>query len=218
MSKQLITPPTPMLIEDLGMIFPDKSSKRKVRFGLFRCHCGNEFKAMKSNVINGGTKGCGCLKYKRTHGLYKHPLHMIWEAMIQRTRNKNNKHFVDYGGRGIKVCEEWKDFKNFYDDMIDGYEKGLSIDRIDNDKGYEKSNCRWATMKVQQRNKRIIMSTNTSGYRGVSFHQRNSKWMARIVIDGKNIYLGSFTTAIEAAKAYNNYVLSNNLEHTINIL
>jgi hypothetical protein len=76
--------------------------------------------------------------------------------MKQRCFNPNHKNFKDYGGRGINICEEWsKDVQTFYNwSVANGYKEGLTIDRIDNDKGYSPDNCRWVTMKVQRKNQR----------------------------------------------------------------
>jgi hypothetical protein len=214
MLKQSNTPP--IFIRDVGREYPTEISKSRRIYSIYLCFCGNEFKVMKSNVTRGLIKSCGCLKNKGTHGLSKHPIHTVWEGIIQRTRNKNSTAYSYYGGRGINICEEWRDFKNFYDDMIDGYEKGLSIDRIDNDKGYEKSNCRWATKSIQSSNTRLLRANNKTGYRGVSWSSARNKWVSQIGVNGKTINLGRYISPIDAAKAYDNYVLDNNLEYTIN--
>jgi hypothetical protein len=220
MLKQSITPPAPIFIKDLGMRFPTEISKHKVRYSLYKCHCSNEFIAQTFHIKNGNTKSCGCLRKEllTKHGMRNHKLYGVIYGMIKRCTNPNNKDFPLYGGRGIKVCEEWtNDRVSFFNwALANGYEAGLTIDRIDNNRGYEPSNCRWVTMKVQNRNKRVIQSNNNSGYRGVYWYRKNNKWRANISIDGKHIHLGSFDTAIDAAKAYDKYVISHNLEHTIN--
>lgn len=88
-----------------------------------------------------------------SHGRQPTPTYRSWYAMIQRTRNPNVRHYDNYGGRGITVCEEWKDFRNFLADMGERPD-GMTMDRIDVDGNYEKSNCRWADLKTQARNKR----------------------------------------------------------------
>jgi hypothetical protein len=142
-------------------------------------------------------------------------LYNIWGEIKRRTLNPKNKHYLDYGGRGITICDEWKnDVKSFYDwAMSNGYEenKGLSIDRIDNDGNYCPENCRWTTRIIQARNQRIGKN-NTSGYRGVSCKKSLNKYTAQITINNKKIHLGSFPTAEEGAIAYNNYIIENNLE------
>jgi hypothetical protein len=136
--------------------------------------------------------------------------------MMNRTNNIKNKRFSSYGGRGIKVCERWINVASFIDDMYPYYYIGLSLDRIDNDGDYEPENCRWTSNEIQNRNRRVIMSNNTSGYRGVTLDKISNKWSASIGVNKKVIRIGRFDTAISAAIAYDNYVISHNLEHTIN--
>jgi hypothetical protein len=134
--------------------------------------------------------------------------------MKGRTLNPKNKDYIDYGGRGITLCDEWLDVQNFYDwAMSNGYEedKGLSIDRIDNDGNYCPENCRWTTPTIQSRNQRIYKN-NTSGYRGVSYRKDIKKYQVEIKVNKKRVKLGSFPTPVEGAIAYNNYITENNLE------
>ena len=214
--------PKPILIEDLGMMFITESSKYKVRYGIYKCgFCGNEFKANTQHILRGKTKSCGCYKKRRaietnkTHGLWYTRLYKIWASMKDRVFNIKHKAYQDYGGRGITICEEWKnDVKSFYDWAItNGYEedKGLSIDRIDNDGNYYPENCRWTTQTIQTRNQRISKN-NKSGFKGVRYHKGNNKYTAQICVNNKNKKLGYFKTAVEGAIAYNNYIIENNLE------
>ena len=115
---------------------------------------------MLGNYLRSGiTKSCGCLlhEHNKTHGLSNTDLYRIYCGMKSRCYNKNNKKYKNYGGRGIKICDEWvNDFSTFYKWAIsNGYEKGLSIDRIDVDGNYEPSNCRWANNDIQSHNKRL---------------------------------------------------------------
>lgn len=128
------------------------------------CDCGKT-KTVRSGALKSGhTKSCGCFrsemvsKSRTTHGLINdnYKLYKVWIGIKQRCFNPKNKSFIDYGGRGIKICEEWKlSFESFHNWSIsNGYSEGLSIDRVDNDGNYELSNCRWTTKKFQSRNRR----------------------------------------------------------------
>lgn len=211
------TPPPLLLIEDIGMMFPTESSKRKSRYGIYLCHCGKHFESITVTVKNGNTKSCGCYNKRRTtHMLSKHRLYQTWFNMVGRTSNPDHISFKYYGHVGVTVCDRWLNVENFIEDMYPSFIEGLTLDRIDNNKGYFPDNCRWASQSIQSRNTKKIRSNNTSGYRGVSFYKANSKWISSLGIDGKDKHIGYFKTAIEAAKAYDKYVIDNNLEHTIN--
>jgi hypothetical protein len=214
--------PKPVLIKNLGMLFATESSSRKARYGIYKCgFCGTEFRANTQNILRGTTKSCGCYQKRRasetnkTHGLGCTRLCAVWREIKTRTLNPKNKRYSDYGGRGITICDEWEnDFMSFYNwAMSNGYEenKGLSIDRIDNDGNYCPENCRWTTSTIQTRNQRVYKN-NSSGYKGVNYHKSTGKYRARISVNKKSIYLGLFPTAEEGAIAYNNYIIENNLE------
>lgn len=139
-----------------------KYVKNKNSYWKCICECGKVVIVSYANLMRGKTKSCGCLNKELTikrnliHGKTNTRLYRIWENMRTRCYNSKTINFHLYGGRGIKVCEEWKnDFISFYNwAMYNGYKKGLSIDRIDNDGNYEPKNCRWATEKQQSRNTR----------------------------------------------------------------
>lgn len=126
------------------------------------CDCGTKKIVAGTHLKSGASKSCGCyehealIKRNTTHGQNKTPLHYLWLEINQRCSNPKFKYFKNYGGRGITVCDEWRhNFVAFRDWAVaNGYSKGLSIDRIDNDKGYSPDNCRFVDMYVQQNNKR----------------------------------------------------------------
>lgn len=204
-----------VLLEDLGINYSSYLKKYKRHFGLFKCFCGNEFKSQISNVQNRNTKSCGCLR--NIHNLRSHRLYHTWRNMIDRCYNPKNKRYVDWGGRGIRVCNEWIGTpKNFIDDMYPTFVEGLTLDRINVNGNYELSNCRWVSNEIQTRNTRLLTKANTSGYRGISWHTKSKRWISRIMVDRKSIHLGYFNDALDGAKAYDKYVIDNSLEHTLN--
>ena len=203
-----------ILLKDLGMLYPKETSKFKRRYGIYKCHCGNEFKAQAADVQSGNVKSCTCNKGNKKHNLAHNRIYQVWADMMGRCNKPNNTAYKYYGARGIIVCDRWHDVKNFIEDMYPSYIEGLTIDREDNDLGYNPNNCRWVSRSIQSRNSRKLNRSNKSGYRGVHF--TGKKWQTQIVVNNKGIYLGRFTDIIEASKAYDKYVIDNNLEHTRN--
>lgn len=129
---------------------------------LCRCDCGKYITVTGVDLRTGNTKSCSCLKTARlikqstTHGESKTRLFQIWCNMRNRCYNPNVTRYDDYGGRGITVCDEWlHDFTAFRNwALSSGYSDELTLDRIDNDKGYSPDNCRWATWHEQRMNQR----------------------------------------------------------------
>lgn len=124
------------------------------------CDCGGENIVRASHLKSGNVSSCGCLgrervsRAKTTHGMDKTKTYYAWAAIKQRCRNPKNRAYQYYGGRGIDICDRWHDsFEAFLTDMGEA-PPNTSIDRIDNNRGYEPKNCRWTTAKDQGRNKR----------------------------------------------------------------
>ncbi len=171
---------------------------------LCKCDCGNTTVVTGGNLRAGITHSCGCYRKEHareamtTHGGTYKPEYSPWKAMRKRCSNKNDIHFYLYGGRGIKVCDRWNKFDNFLEDMGSRPSKKHSIERMNPNGNYEPSNCKWATPIEQARNTRKREGTKVTG---VSWHKHTNKYMARISVDSKEIYLGVFNSIEEAASA-----------------
>lgn len=156
-----------------------------------KCDCGNEALVPGSSLRNGHTTSCGCYKQEVvktcsiTHGMRHTRIYGIWTDIKSRCYNPNtNRHNV-YFDRNIEMCEEWNsDFQCFYDwSMANGYTDELTIDRIDNDKGYSPDNCRWITNKENARNKR---NNRYITYKGKT--QCLSAWCEELGLNYKRVH------------------------------
>jgi hypothetical protein len=143
-------------------MLPERTKSGAIRW-LCQCDCPERTQTIVAggNLRSGAVRSCECLRLEAviTHGMSRTPLHNVWITMNQRCTNPNHPHFKDYGGRGIKVCEEWCQsflvyFNYVMENLGDRPSKKHSIDRIDNDGNYEPGNLRWATQTQQIHNQR----------------------------------------------------------------
>lgn len=178
----------------------EKTANYQRKF-LCRCDCGTVKKVLLHNLVNGSTTSCGCARFdnRNNRGYGYHPLYFVWKNMLDRCHNKNSKFYAYYGGRGIRVCEDWQEKAVKFVLWAEkaGYEQGLELDRKDNDKGYYPDNCRFVTHLVNMQNTRLIQANNTSGFRGVS-KSRNS-FFVHITTKAFSCREYGFKTAIGAA-------------------
>lgn len=166
-----------------------------------KCECGT-IRTVAGRCLNsGGTKSCGCIRDEKriTHGMSHTPTYKTWDAMIQRCTNPKSSNYSYYGGRGIIVCSEWiNSFEAFFKDMGER-PKWFTIERINNELGYFKENCSWATPSEQIRNRRIGKD-NKTGMLGVYWYKKYQKYQVSIAANHKNHYIGMFKN-LEEAKA-----------------
>jgi hypothetical protein len=209
------------VINDLGFVSIEKTVRHKL---LLECpYCKKEFQCYANRIVTKNTKSCGCHKSQATidrnyrHGLKGHPVYLAWKHIKQRCYNPKVAQYKDWGGRGITICDEWKDNpKVFYDWAVsNGWEEGLTIERIEVDGNYCPENCKWIPLNQQVYNQHI-RRTNKSGYVGVSWKRNSNAWTAQISVKYEKIYLGIFKTPEEAKQARDNYIIQNNLPHKLN--
>lgn len=166
------------------------------------CQCGNIVIVYASSLRSGATQSCGCLWKERAtkHNMYGTRIYCIWDGMKSRCYNKNHRAFKNYGGRGIKICDEWLDKENgivnFYNWAVqNGYKDNLSIDRIDVNGNYEPNNCRWVDNKTQSNNKRncCYITYNNETHTA-------AEWAEILKIDKRTLYSRLFNNwSIEKA-------------------
>lgn len=170
------------------LVVMQKSTTKGGRaYWICKCECGNIAETTTDKLKSGHTKSCGCqralTRVKHGHSLRSRDslTYKVWSAMKGRCNNPNDKKFADYGGRGIRVCDRWKSFENFLEDMGEAPD-GMSIDRVDNNGHYSPENCRWATQKEQARNTRrnIFLTINGETLCAMEWSEKLSKPYFRI--------------------------------------
>ena len=156
---------------------------------LCKCDCGTLSTPRGYNLVKGISKSCGCYQKEKIgklatkHGMAGTRIYKTWHNMKSRCNNPNATKYEIYGGKGIKVCDEWMDFENFYRWAIEnGYNDSLSIDRIDGNKDYEPSNCRWVDYKTQNNNK---SQNHLITYKGRT--QNISQWARELGMDANTL-------------------------------
>lgn len=154
---------------------------------------------------------------KQRFGNELHPLYNRWLSTTQRCRNPKHVSYKNYGARGISMAPEFTDFGAYRDyvSALPGYDPdNASLDRIENAKGYEPGNLRWVPYSHQITNQRYSGKGHNT-FTGVNWSKTHKRWIARITLEGKSLYSKSFMTEEDAVKARNQYILDNNLPHTI---
>lgn len=194
-----------LIMERLQTEVVDKGNYKQYRY-YFRCKClicGNlcvkTYSLLYRKDKDTINLHCGCRKLIKTHGMTNTGTYQSWEMMKQRCLNPKATKYESYGGEGITIDERWMSFESFYEDMGDRPE-GTTLDRVSNDVGYTKLNCRWATRSVQQFNRKLT-DKSKSGHVGVTWCNSYNKWKASISCKNKVFFLGYHKTKISAIKA-----------------
>lgn len=162
------------------------------------CECGNILETATTSLVQGSRVSCGCHQIK--HGMCDSQEYSSWKGMKSRCYVTSNARYHDYGGRGIEVCERWRNsFENFYADMGGKPTPLHSIEREDVNGHYEPGNCVWATPAEQSRNKRFFGSKTNA--RGVHPMPNGRSFKANITVDNKTIHIGVYGSVGEAKQA-----------------
>lgn len=160
------------------------ADRNRAPYWLCRCECGTEKEIEGGNLRSNRIRSCGCApgNYKVKHGMCKTAEYKVWQGMLRRCTNHNDKRYAQYGGRGISVCDRWRSFENFYADMGDRPSDEHQIDRENNDGNYEPGNCRWATRTQQCRNKsaNVMLTIGSETLCAAEWAERSGVSHARI--------------------------------------
>ena len=199
-----------ILIRETEKRFTTEKSSTKMPFAIYECpSCNTQAEANMYTVKrnkSGLCKSCMLIERNTKHGLKDHKLYGTWKAEHVRCYNENSPSYKNYGGRGIIMSDEFKDFQVWltYIESLDNYGvEGYTLDRKDNDGNYECGNLRWATYSEQAFNRRI-MSHNTSGENNICI-EKSGNFLVQVQVNGKQKKIGRYTTLEEAVAARNNY-------------
>ena len=155
---------------------------------------------------------------RKLKGNELHPVYSRYRAIISRCRDVNHASYSNYGGRGIDIANDLTPFTNFRDYVVslENYAPdNLTLDRIDNEKGYEKGNLRWVCRSTQTANQ-ISSGKGNNKFTGVNWSKTHQRWVARVNFKGKTIFTKTCKCQKEALEARNKFIIDNDLPHTIN--
>lgn len=191
-------------------------SGRYRRMFLCQCDCGSEIICSLANLTSGNTSSCGCLKRElvsknnSTHHQSKTRLYKCWLRMRNRCYREENENYAYYGGRGIKVCDEWKDSYETFAKWAteNGYNDTLTIDRIDCDGNYSPDNCRWITQKEQTRNTRGNTNVYIDG-KGFTMHKFTLSELCEILKVNYPLSVKRIYQYLKKRKAVEDGIISN---------
>jgi hypothetical protein len=207
------------ILGDYGVVYLKEVESRRLPCGdlkrraEFKCGmCGDFFITEIQAIKLGSTKSCGCERIRKvreaccTHKCTGHPLFNVWRNIKERCYNDKHKAYKNYGGRGIKMYEGWLNDPRPFIEYVEnlGWEKGLEVDRIDNDGNYEPDNLRVVTHYSNNQNTRLINKRNTLGFRGIGYRGEcwKNPYKTSIMMNRIYYHLNSYPTPQQAAQAY----------------